>query len=140
MLNTDILHTHYAYLKAFDHGKLDKFSELKGAIQDINGVQTDVADGQMYQSDIPNYWQYAQTFALPDHFFYTINSDSFPNHLYSIAATDDDVFGLPRITKYRYNGDGDAMLPRAPMFNSSIQMDHFQRRSHVSHLRHWVIF
>lgn len=102
MLNTDILHTHYAYLKAFDKGKLDKFSELKGAIQDINGGPTDVADGQMYQSDIPNYWQYAQTFALPDHFFYTINSDSFPNHLFSIAATDDDVFGLPRITKNRY--------------------------------------
>ena len=109
-LTFDILHTQGAFQKAFDHGKLDKFSEISGAIQYIHGKQEDVADGQMYQSDIPNYWQYAQTFALPDHFFYTIDSDSFPNHLFSIAATDDDVDGLPRIKdgKYKWRWGCDA--------------------------------
>ncbi|HLH60865.1 MAG TPA: alkaline phosphatase family protein [Ktedonobacteraceae bacterium] len=119
-LVSDILHTHYAYLKAFDHGKLDKFSQLKGAIQDINGQMEDVADGQMYQSDIPNYWQYAQTFALPDHFFYTINSDSFPNHLFSIAATDDDVFGLPHITKQKDKWNWGCDAPP----NTYVQQEH----------------
>src|SRR5579885_2115344 len=77
----DIGHTHTDFLKGYDHGKMDGFSLIPGAEQYINGKKTDEADSQMYQSDIPNYWQYAQTFALPDHFFYNIDSNSFPNHI-----------------------------------------------------------
>src|SRR6266481_6450175 len=91
----DIDHLHAAYLTAYDHGKMDGFSKLLGAIQNINGKKVDEADSQFYQSDIPNYWQYAQTFALPDHFFYPIQGPSFPNHLLTIAATDDDVISNP---------------------------------------------
>jgi len=91
----DIAHEHASYLTAYDHGKMDGFSKLPGAIQNINGKKIDVADSQFYQSDIPNYWQYAQTFALPDQFFYPVQGPSFPNHLFSIAATDGDVIGNP---------------------------------------------
>jgi phospholipase C len=91
----DIDHGHAAYLTAYDHGKMDGFSKLLGAIQNINGKKVDMADSQLYQSDIPNYWQYAQTFALPDHFFYPVQGPSFPNHLFSIAATDNDVDDNP---------------------------------------------
>lgn len=93
----DILHDHGAFLTAFDHGKLDKFSKVPGAIQNINGKMVDVADSQFHQSDIPNYWQYAQTFTLTDHLFTTIQSDSFPNHLFSIAAEDNDATNIPVI-------------------------------------------
>ncbi len=93
----DIGHTHTDFLKGYDHGKMDGFSLIPGAEQYINGKKTDEADSQMYQSDIPNYWQYAQTFALPDHFFYNIDSNSFPNHIFSIAAADDDASDIPRI-------------------------------------------
>lgn len=93
----DILHDHSAFLTAYDHGKLDKFSKERGAIQYINGKPVDVADSQFYQSDIPNYWKYAQTFTLTDHLFSTIQSDSFPNHLFSIAAEDNDAADIPVI-------------------------------------------
>jgi phospholipase C len=35
---------------------------------------------------IPNYWEYARTFTLCDNFFCSVKSDSFPNHLYLVAA------------------------------------------------------
>ena len=34
---------------------------------------------QFYQQDIPNYWQYAQTFTLADNFFSMAKGASFPN-------------------------------------------------------------
>ncbi len=101
MLFFDVAHDHAAFLTAYDHGKMDGFSLLPGAIEIYGVLKLDVADAQFYQSDIPNYWQYAQTFALPDHFFYTIQGPSFPGHLFSIAATDDDVDANP-ILKGKY--------------------------------------
>ncbi len=90
-LTADIRHNHADAVKAIDNGKMDKFSKLQGAIQ--NGV--DEADSQLYQADIPNYWQYAQQFTLTDNFYSSILGASFANHLWSIAAQDDDVDGLP---------------------------------------------
>jgi phospholipase C len=98
----DLAHNYPAFLTGYDHGKMDGFSKISGAIQYINGKKMDVADSQFYQADIPNYWQYAETFALPDEFFYTIGSESFPNHLFSIAGTDDDVDENPQISKLKY--------------------------------------
>jgi phospholipase C len=81
-LLTDLSHAPTAGHLAYDNGKMDKFSQIQGAIQ--NGV--DMSDSQLYQSDIPNYWSYAQHFALSDSFFSTIMGPSFPNHLFSIAG------------------------------------------------------
>src|SRR5947209_16374854 len=89
-LLSDIDHTHNGSVLAYDKGKMDKFSLLRGAIQ--NGV--DEADSQFYQSDIPNYWSYAKTFTLSDNFFSTIAGPSLPNHLFSIAGEDANVDSL----------------------------------------------
>ena len=86
-LANDINHDPYSAHKAYDGGKMDKFSLINGAIQ--NGV--DEADSQFYQSDIPNYWNYAQHFTLTDSFFSTIMGPSFSNHLFSIAGEDANV-------------------------------------------------
>lgn len=92
-LLNDIHHEpQYAHL-AIDGGKMDKFSLISGAIQ--NGV--DEADSQFLQSDIPNYWKYAQNFTLTDNFFSMIAGPSFPNHLFSIAADDDNIDSNPRV-------------------------------------------
>lgn len=48
------------------------------------------------QSDIPNYWKYAQTFALTDKFYSTILGPSFNNHLLSIAGEDADTDNNPK--------------------------------------------
>jgi phospholipase C len=90
-LPRDISHSPTAAHLAYDGGKMDKFSQIGGAIQ--NGV--DMSDSQLYQSDIPNYWSYARRFTLDDNFFSTIMGPSFPNHLFSIAAEDANVDGNP---------------------------------------------
>src|SRR5581483_9218849 len=41
---------------------------------------------QFSQQDIPNYWAYAKNFVLADNTFSSIHSESFPSHLYTVAA------------------------------------------------------
>jgi phospholipase C len=89
-LLNDIKHDHGSAILAEDNGKMDKFSLIPGAMQ--NGV--DEADSQLHQSDIPNYWAYAQYFTLADNFFSTISGPSLPNHLFSIAGEDNNVDSL----------------------------------------------
>lgn len=91
----DINHTHSAAILAYDHGKMDKFSLITNAIQTIHGITMDVSDSQFHQADIPNYWSYAKNFALSDNFFSEILGPSFPNHLWTIAGTADNVDSIP---------------------------------------------
>lgn len=49
---------------------------------------------QYLQADIPQYWAYAQQFALCDNFYSDVASDSTPNHLMLIAA-DSPVINNP---------------------------------------------
>lgn len=71
-----------------DGGKMDRFDLLVGANTngDYLGFQ------QLYQSDIPNYWNYANNFVLSDNTFSSLNGASFPNHLYTIAAQSGGVW------------------------------------------------
>jgi phospholipase C len=46
---------------------------------------------QYTQADLPNYWTYAQTFTLADHFFSSLHGPTFPNHLYTVAAQSNGV-------------------------------------------------
>src|SRR6266849_8177609 len=55
-----------------DGGKMDEFPE-RGHIQ-------------YTQSDIPNYWAYAQQFGLGDNFFTSMATNSTPNHISMITA------------------------------------------------------
>lgn len=69
---SDFNHGGAATLAAMDGGKLDEFPD-RGHVQ-------------YTQSDIPNYWAYAQQFGLSDNFFTSDASSSTPNHLNMIAA------------------------------------------------------
>jgi phospholipase C len=71
-----------------DGGKMDHFDLVVGG--SVNGDY--LGFQQLYQSDIPNYWQYAQNFVLADNMFSSLQSGSFPNHLYTIAAQSGGVF------------------------------------------------
>jgi phospholipase C len=86
-----------ASLQAIDGGKLDGFSQNNGAWQ-VNPYTRkvmDIPDSQLYQSDIPNYWRYAQAFTLQDGFFSSAATNSFPNHLYAVAAQAGNTDGVP---------------------------------------------
>ncbi len=88
----DVGHAGQSAALAVNNGRMNQFSLLPGAIQDGR----DIADSQYHESDIPNYWAYASTFTLDDHFFSTIMGPSFPNHLVAVAATSGNVVDNPR--------------------------------------------
>lgn len=94
-IHNDISHAPQSAHLAYDNGKMDMFSKIPGAMQPINGVQTDESDSQYLESDIPNYWQYARHFTLADKFFSTILGPSFANHFFTIAVQNDNVDANP---------------------------------------------
>ena len=95
----DIDHTFEGANGAFDNGKMDQFDLLssQGTIYKVrkNNPYANNSLTQMYQSDIPNYWLYAQNFVLGDNMFSSLIGPSFPNHLYTIAAQSGGVVDNP---------------------------------------------
>ncbi len=87
----DLCHSLTCAEIGIDSGKMDGFDLLLGG----NRFNEFVAYTQMHPQDIPNYWRYAQTFALADHMFSSGHTDSFPNHLYTVGATSDGVINIP---------------------------------------------
>ncbi|HYL99357.1 MAG TPA: alkaline phosphatase family protein [Blastocatellia bacterium] len=99
----DIDHSSEGARDAYDAGKMDRFELLhhrspgrrQGNRQPPVGQPSADQESetyannsltQFYQSDIPNYWTYAQEFVLGDNMFSSLMGPSFPNHLYTIAA------------------------------------------------------
>jgi len=99
----DVAHAGTSAALAMNHGRMDQFNLLPGAIQDGH----DIADSLFHESDIPNYWRYATHFTLDDHFFSTIAGPSFPNHLVTIAASSNNTVDNPRgQTHHAWGCDG----------------------------------
>jgi phospholipase C len=72
-------------LQAADGGRMDKFDLTIGGSLD--------AYTQMMAQDIPNYWAYAQHFAIGDRYFTSVHGPSLPNHLFSVGAQSAGVTG-----------------------------------------------
>jgi phospholipase C len=137
----DIGHAGDAAQFAVDQGRMDRFNLLPGGIQDGQNI----ADSQYHESDIPNYWRYASTYTLDDHFFSTIMGPSYPNHLVLIAAgshnTVDNPYGQTRHAwgcdggKYSFvvavNPISDKHYRIKPCFDMPTMADTLQR-AHVS--------
>jgi phospholipase C len=81
----DICHGWGCFIDAIDYGKMDGFDlQTAGSPCSVNGDFE--CYGQQWQSDIPNYWQYAIDFALADDYFTSNKASTSPNHLYTVAA------------------------------------------------------
>jgi phospholipase C len=87
----DLGHAWAASIGAVDGGKMDRFDLVANGNK---GGQM-MSYTQLTQTDIPNYWKYAQNFALADRMFSSSRSDSFPNHLYIVGAQSGGVMGNP---------------------------------------------
>lgn len=74
----DFNHNGAAAAAAMDGGQMDEFP-LREHVQ-------------YTQSDIPNYWDYAQSFGLGDDFFTSMATSSSPNHIAMIAAQNGDLY------------------------------------------------
>jgi phospholipase C len=86
-------------IEGMDNGKMDRFDLLIDG--NVNGNY--LAYTQASQTDIPNYWAYAQNFVLADRMFSSIKSDSFTNHLYTVAAQDNSAIMLKGPTRPKGN-------------------------------------
>jgi phospholipase C len=77
---------------AIDSGKMDAFDLV------INGNRNGdyLSLSQQVEADIPNYFAYARYFALGDQMFSSIPTDSYPAHLFTIAAQSFQAIDVPR--------------------------------------------
>jgi phospholipase C len=96
----DIDHSAQGARMAYDSGKMDQFDRLNSettttAMRRDNPYANNSLT-QLYQSDIPNYWLYAQNFVLGDNMFSSLMGPSFPNHLYTIAAQSGGAINNPK--------------------------------------------
>jgi phospholipase C len=84
----DIPHCYVCSISAWDQGRMDGFNQTIYADQ--------WAYTQLHKDQLPNYWHWAQQNVLADNFFSSAQGPSFPNHLYSIAATSGGAHDNPR--------------------------------------------
>ena len=102
----DIDHSWQSAILAYDNGKMDKFDQLNFTNGKPSGKDPyeNMSLTQLAQTDIPNYWTYAQQFVLGDNMFSSLMGPSFPNHLYTIAAQSGGVINNP-VTKNGWGCD-----------------------------------
>ncbi len=81
VISSDVPHAYSDAVIDWDNGKMDGFGHK------LAGYDSDAAYTQMYPDQIPNYWKWAQDFVLGDDFFASVLGSSFPNHLFTIAAS-----------------------------------------------------
>jgi phospholipase C len=86
-LPADICHAWVCTHQDINYGRMDQFDAQATCLQ--NGRL--VCASQFMQQDIPGYFAYANAFTLGDSMFSSINATSFPNHLYTIAASSGGV-------------------------------------------------
>src|SRR5438132_5019194 len=95
----DIEHSPQGARMAYDSGKMDQFdllnSETTTYAMRRNNPYANNSLTQLYQSDIPNYWLYAENFVLGDNMFSSLMGPTFPNHLYTIAAQSGGAINNP---------------------------------------------
>ena len=76
-------------LSDYNHGSSAAISYIDGGKMD--GFEPH-AMYQYTQSDIPNYWSYAQQFGLGDNFFSSYATSSTPNHIAMVAAQTGGIY------------------------------------------------
>ncbi|MDX6546356.1 MAG: phospholipase [Gaiellales bacterium] len=99
---TDLQHNYRAGLAAVDGGKMDGFS----AIPDKAGNSTLLAYSTASPGQLPAYWGFARHYAIGDRMFSSVNSSSFPNHLYTVAAQSAGIIDGPNYNTSWWGCDG----------------------------------
>jgi phospholipase C len=83
----DLPHCYNCNIASIDGGAMDGFNQTVYADQ---GAFT-----QFHKDQITAYWNWAKRYAIADHFFASAIGPSFPNHMYSIAATSGGALDNP---------------------------------------------
>jgi phospholipase C len=91
VLMNDIDHNWFSSQIGENNGAMNGFDLIDGG--NTNGNL--LAYTQMTEAQIPNYWAYGRAYAVGDHMYSSLHGPSFPNHLYTIAATSGGVISDP---------------------------------------------
>ena len=83
----DIPHCYHCNVASINGGRMDGFNQSEYADR--------YAYTQFRPDGLPNYWHWAREYTLSDNFFASATGPSFPNHLYSIAATSGGALDNP---------------------------------------------
>jgi phospholipase C len=110
-MSRDLGHSWEDTHTAINGGRMDQFDLIQGANKDNDFLGMT----QYVDSDIPNYWSYAEHFALGDHMFESLAGESFPNHLYAVAAQSGGVIDNPNALKW--GCDADEQRTRVPVLD-----------------------
>lgn len=81
----DLAHGWDDFITSVDNGRMDDFDVPAEKPCSVNGDY--LCYSQLYQQDLPNYWGYAQNFVLGDETFAAIHAESYPQHIYAVAAS-----------------------------------------------------
>jgi phospholipase C len=87
----DLGHTHKAFLRDFDNGKMDGFDGGKLGSESLRPF------GYAPESEVRPYHEMARQYAFGDHMFEANEGPSFPAHLYLVSGTATE----PSIAQYR---------------------------------------
>jgi phospholipase C len=123
-LEHDIEHCYECALEAWANGRMDGFNREKWSDR--------YAYTQLWPEDMPNYWRWAEDFVLNDNFFASAQGPSFPNHLYTIAATSGGAHTNPQQNNLELEEWLDANPGRAKawgcdsMENSYLDIEHME--------------
>ncbi len=91
-------HGHYSFIKDLNGGKMEGFIRALGDLPRCEAADPDCdipwdkiragSDVMSYhtQSDIPNYWKYAQNFTLHDRMFAASSAWTEPEHLFAVSG------------------------------------------------------
>jgi phospholipase C len=97
-----LVHGEDQYARDPDHGPKSARAAIDGGLMDafdlvIGGNRNGdyLSLSQQVEADIPNYFAYARYFALGDEMFSSIPSDSYPAHLFTIAAQSAQAIDIP---------------------------------------------
>src|SRR5438046_707826 len=102
----DFCHTWNCNIVAVNGGRMDKWDVTVGDATFACNLNGDYAGYSQYQqSDLPNYWSLASSFLLADHTYSSVHATSFPNHIYTVAATSDGVMGQPHLQSDSTKGE-----------------------------------
>ncbi len=83
----DVCHAWACTVSDINYGRMNHFDTDPTCTQNNRPI----CMSQMTQADIPNYFAYATNFVIADRMFSSLTATSFPNHLYTIAATSGGV-------------------------------------------------
>jgi phospholipase C len=122
VLPHDLAHCFLCGVVAVDGGRMDGFNRMNG-LRPLNDGDVPAELGydllgysHLTRDDLPNYWAYADRFVLADRFFTSMYGPTFPEHLFTLAASANLIVGnkIERSAPGSYCDDEGEYAPRFP--------------------------